>query len=174
MTTYTLELTDINLRVRQPSHNTSGSILALTADGVVWDCVESKEWNEIRFTEEDWLRRYIIIHGVKDEEEAEMIYKENADEMHFEYKNLRKPNVLAKVNANNCKLSITKDAEEKFGIISSAWNPDDGSLEIFLCEDIKRSKSTIQSTEYTSMLLMFEPLVFDEPAAKRAKTDDVQ
>jgi hypothetical protein len=70
---------------------------------------------------------------VKDEEEAEMIYKENTDETHFEYKNLRKPNVLAKVNANNCKLSITKDAEEKFGIISSAWNPDDGSLEIFLC-----------------------------------------
>jgi hypothetical protein len=173
--THTFQLTDnVGLRVRQPSVNTSGSMLLLTPDGVVWDCVECKEWNEVRYTEEDWLQRYIIINGVRDEDEAKQISDENADEMHFTFKNLRKPNVLAKLSANNCKLSITKDPINRFGIVSSTFKQDDGSLELFFSEDIERSKSTIQSIEYTSLLLMFEPMVFDEPtiaANKRARIE---
>ena len=171
---------DVLLRVRKPSFNASGSILLRCPEGL-WDCVECKEWKEVRFTEENWLQRYIILNGVRDENEAKQILEENADEMHYTYKNLRKPNVLAKVNANHCKLSDTtttttgvknrkkNTSENRFEVISSKWDPEDGSLELFLMENIEKGKTTIASTEYTSLLLMFELVVF-EPAAAAADT----
>ena len=116
---YTLELPSaVLLRVRPTGSRTNGSILLLCSSSSteeVWDCVECKEWNEVRYTEENWLSKYIKINGVRDEEEEKQISDENADEMHFTYKNLRKPNVLAVINANHCKLSETKKNKVRGG-----------------------------------------------------------
>ena len=166
---YLMKLTkNVFLRVRQPGYHINGSILLQTVDeSAVWDCKECKEWSEVCHLDENWLQMYTLVQGVKDEEEAKQ------DETRYTYKNLRKLNTLGMISANNCKLSITKDPKSKIKIIHSLWNPADGSLELFLSEDVKRDNATVVGTEYTSMLLMFERVVFEitPRSPKRIKTD---
>lgn len=165
------------LRLRQPKLNSSGSVLLKTPEGI-WDCVECKEWTEVRYTEEGWVDRYSALHGAIDEEEAKKITDENTDESRFTYKNrLRSPTTLARIDANHSKLLQTTEPLT-FKFVHSKWDPNDGTLELFITRDITTSKDDIAGTEYTSLLLFFEPVVFEQEeeevvGLKRAKSDAI-
>ena len=172
MPTSTLHLsTAAQLRVRKPSDNSSGSVLLKTADGI-WDCVGCKKWTEIRYTEEDWLNRYTCLHGVRDEEESKQIAEENENEELFKYKDLKNPKIRTNINVDHCK--VFAEPTENLKIAHDKWNPDDGTLELFITRDIQTSKRAIASTEYLSLLLTFEQVVFEEEegaAVKRTRSD---
>ena len=176
---------NVQLRLRQPkltsSSTSNGSVLLKSSDGI-WDCVQCKEWTEVQYTEEDWINRYTALYGALNEEELEKIAKENENEENlktYRRDRLRSPiNNHSHMNTNYMKL-MTSDHQNNnnnqspttttvffcptaFLFIHSKWDPDDGTLELFVARDIASSKKSIARTEYTSLLLSFELVAFDD------------
>ena len=156
------------LLIRQPKLNSNGSVLLQTyGDGGLWECTECKEWTEIRYTEEGWANRYGELYGAIDEEELKKIVRENDDEASFtsfKKDRLRNPATLSRINTNHTKLLRTTGTPplNEFKFVDSNWDYNDGTLELFMTRDIKTSKHDIAGTEYTSLLMFFEPVVFEE------------
>ena len=177
---------NVQLRLRQPKLTTSsnGSVLLKSSDGI-WDCVQCKEWTEVHYKEEGWINRHTELFGTLDEEELEKIAKENENEENF--KTYRRDRLRSPINNNNdnnhhssphimntnyMKLMMmprisddecpTTFCPAAFLFIYSKWDPDDGTLELFVARNIASSKESIASTEYTSLLLSFELVAFDE------------
>jgi hypothetical protein len=70
-------------------------------------------------------------------------------------------------NQNSCKLF-----DNKIKIADNKWSASDGSLELFTTNEIDESCKTIKGTEYTSILLKFELVTFeDQPGLKRTRSD---
>ena len=155
------------LLIRQPKLNSNGSVLFQTYDGGLWECTECKEWSEIRYTEEGWANRYGELYGAIDEEDLKKIVRENDDEASFtsfKKDRLRNPAALSRINTNHTKLLRTTGTPplNEFKFVDSNWDYNDGTLELFMTRDIKTSKHDIAGTEYTSLLMFFEPVVFEE------------
>ena len=166
---------NVQLRLRQPKLTTSsnGSVLLKSSDGI-WDCVQCREWTEVHYKEEGWINRYTALYGALDEEELGKIAKENENEENFKtYRRdrLRSPvNNHSHMNTNHMKLMMPPTSDQSptttfcptaFLFIYSKWDPDDGTLELFVARNIASSKESIASTEYTSLLLSFELVAFD-------------
>lgn len=142
------------LRVRKPGHNTSGSVL-LQDDGVLLECVECKEFSFQKYTELGWQEEYVRLYGGVD---VSRVVKENNDDTYCQfYAKLHSSTTV--VNTNQCKLS-----EGEFEAVHFAWNHIDYTLELQVIEQIEGNKCTIEHTEFTSLLMRFEPVVFAEPA----------
>jgi len=179
---------NVQLRLRQPKLTTSsnGSVLLKSSDGI-WDCVQCKEWTEVHYKEEGWINRHTELFGTLDEEELEKIAKENENEENF--KTYRRDRLRSPINndddnnhhssphimnTNYMKLMMPRTSDEypttfcpaAFLFIYSKWDPDDGTLELFVARNIASSKESIASTEYTSLLLSFELVEFDDDGDK--------
>ena len=165
-TTTILCLSDSSkLRLRQPGHNTSGSILLRTPEGGSWDCFQAKEKTVVRYTQQDWLSK--CTEPYMTEEEIKQIEHDNDDETRYVYKRdyLRRPTAEC-ININHCKLLSA--ATGPLTVLHSEW--DDGALELFVSSDVDESKHSVARTEYTSLLLSFELVVFgDEEGLKRRR-----
>ena len=161
------------LHIRPSSANTGGSILLKTEEGM-WDCVKGKERNEVRYTEENWMEKIEKLYGAINDDEKRRMIEEIADDENFKYKNLRSPKIHWR-NPSTGKISTGKHHT----IVHDKWNAEDGSLELFLTEEIKSTSRLIAGTEYTSVLLMFELVTFDNavelkpPGLKRTRSDAV-
>jgi hypothetical protein len=175
MPTTVLRLSDtLQLRLHKPGQNCSGGILLKTSDGGIWDCVRVNQWTEVRYTEENWPKKYDEIYGFNDDEDRAKIEKENADDSIFNYKNLRSPKLCGQINTRYSTLQESDYPADAFHILHSKWDPKDASLELFVSLDIETNESTLGRTEYTSMLYFFEEVVFEEECcrgAKRTKSD---
>jgi len=165
------------LLIRQPKLNSNGSVLLQTyGDGGLWECTECKEWTEIRYTEEGWANRYGELYGAIDEEELKKIVRENDDEASFtsfKKDRLRNPATLSRINTNHTKLLRTTGTPplNEFKFVDSNWDYNDGTLELFMTRDIETSKHDIAGTEYTSLLMFFEPVVFEEEEDEEEEVD---
>jgi hypothetical protein len=145
--TFTKQLSpELVLRVRQPEHNTNGSIMLLVDDNEVWDCVQCCQYSVSRYTEENWVNRYGHLYRFDNDEDKATVIEENTYEERFEFRKAK--NV---VNARDCKLSTTKIPLE---IMHYAW--EDNTLELQITETIEPNKCTIGQTEYSSLVLQFE------------------
>ena len=165
------EMSTPMLHIRPSSANTGGSILLKTEEGL-WDCVKGKEWNEVRYTEENWMEKFEKLYGTLQDDEKQKMIEEIANEENYKYKNLRNPKIHW-WNTSMSKISSGK----LHNIVHYEWNAEDGSLELFLTEEIASTSRSIAGTEYTSILLMFEPVTFDNsvelkpPGLKRTRSD---
>lgn len=174
MPTTVLQLSDtLHLRLHKPGQNCSGGILLKTSEGI-WDCVRVNQWTEVRYTEENWPKKYDEIYGFNNEEDKAKIEKENLDESLFKYKNLRSPKACGQINTRYSTLQESDYSADLFDLLHSKWDPKDASLELFVSLDIETNQSTLGRTEYTSMLYFFEQVVFEEGGCcgvKRTRSD---
>jgi hypothetical protein len=143
--TFTKQLSpELVLRVRQPEHNTNGSIMLLVDGSEVWDCVQCCQYSVSRYTEENWVKKYGRLYRFDNDEDT--VIKQNTYEERFEFKKSK-----SVVNLCDCKLSTTNPPLE---ITHYAW--EDNTLELQLTETIEPNKCTIGQTEYSSLVLQFE------------------
>jgi hypothetical protein len=162
------------LRIRQPKFNSCGSVLLKTPEGI-WDCVDCKELIDERYTEDGWIDRYPTIYGSINDDEKKKIALENEDATRFTFKNrLRDPATRARISTNNS--SYLQSANSlAFTFDHIKWDAKDGTLELLVSREMETDKTNIARTEYTSVLLFFELVVFEEDRAglKRTKSGDV-
>ena len=153
------------LRIRAPGFNTNGSILLSTPEGI-WECVESRQSTNMHYTGDGWVEKMCFLFGNMDEEEKTQMFKENEAKKIKMYRCLRGLDMTV-TNQNSCKLF-----DNKIKIADNKWSASDGSLELFTTNEIDESCKTIKGTEYTSILLKFELVTFeDQPGLKRTRSD---
>ena len=168
------------------------SVLLKTPEGVTFDCVRVKEHTEKRYTQQDWVENYKALYAgaygtygscfdnVEDEEKnMKKVEEENSDETRYAFQRNRvlNPGLAFITIMKQCKLA--EEVPGDFTVLHSKWDPTHATLELLVSNDVAQSEFGIASTDYTSMLLFFEPVVFEEdndegaPAGlKRARSDD--
>jgi hypothetical protein len=158
-TIYNYELSPtLILRARAPGHNCSGSLL-LQYDGTVWDCVECKEYSVPKYTEENWQEKYEKLYGgmmMVTNQQQTRTYG-GVDDSEFDYTDLRGSS-SAVIDSNQCRLS-----KGEVSVVYWDWDSVIGMLEMQVTEDVEGNKCTVGHTEYTSLLLRFDPVLFVEP-----------
>jgi hypothetical protein len=148
-------------------------VLLGTPEGNIFECIQTKEHIETRYTQKDWVEAYKSLYagayGIygscfgKDEdcdEKMKKVEEENSNETRYTFQKDRVWNpALGCTSIKHCKL--LEDGPE-FTVLHSKWDPTRAALELLVSNDVKQSDHRIASTEYTSLLLFFEPVVFDE------------
>jgi hypothetical protein len=175
------------LRVRRSRHE--ASVLLRTPEGGFFDCVRVKEHTEKRYTQQDWVENYKALYAgaygtygscfdnVEDEEKnMKKVEEENSDETRYAFQKNRvlNPGLAFITIMKQCKLA--EEVPGDFTVLHSKWDPTQAVLELLVSNDVAQSEFCIASTDYTSMLLFFEPVVFEDEEApaglKRARSDD--
>jgi hypothetical protein len=138
--------------------STNGSILLCTREGI-WDCIECHESRAVHYTESGWQHRYKGMYGLDDIEMAQ-VEDENCDLKRYQYIDLRKREERG-VNANKTTLML---ATERLEVMYADWDKVEAILELQVAAGVEGNKRTIGHTEYTSLLLRFEPVMFQAAA----------
>ena len=147
------------LRIRRTTISTNGSILLWTPDGI-WDCIACHQAQVSQYTESGWEHKYRRVFGLDDYEMVD-VERENGDLKRFQYVDLKQ---APTVNANKCTLML---AAERLEVIHFDWDNVEASLQLQVTDHVEGGKCIVEHTEYTSLLLHFEPVVFETVGVKR-------
>ena len=128
------------------------SILLKTPDGI-WECVTRRELQVARYTEEHWVEKFKRIYGLEDSEVADVL-KENDDEARFKYVDLKSKSVMG---VGLCRLEMDRELD----VVHFDWDNVEGTMELQVVDYVEGNKCTVEHTAYTSLLLHFEPVVFE-------------
>ena len=158
--------------------STNGSILLCTREGI-WDCIECHESRAVHYTESGWQHKYKRMYGLDDAEMAQVggggrgvvgagwltwmgvqVEAENCELKRYQYVDLRKREERG-VNANKSALMLAK---ERLEVMHANWDNVEAILDLQVAARVEGDKRTIEHTEYTSLLLRFEPVVFQVAA----------
>jgi hypothetical protein len=171
------------LRVRRSGHD--ASVLLRTPEGATFDCVRAKQYRQKRYTQQNWAEEYKALYVSFDNGDPEvedrymkMIEEKNSDETRctFQKNRVTDPELDFITEIKYC--ALVDEDQDDFTVLHSKWDPTHAVLELLVSKDFAQGEVDIACTYYTSMLLFFEPVVFEEdnegaPAGlKRARSDD--
>ena len=133
----------VTLRIRTPQSNTNGSIMLVSTEGAVWECIECCEsWTE-RYTEKHWVEKFQGIYGSLSTEEIRRMKQHNKNESCFKY------------------MRRLSDGKIDGSIKHSAWDPLGATLELQIEEIVVPEKGVMGCIKYTNIFLKFRNLSDD-------------
>jgi hypothetical protein len=160
MSTYTLSVSEeLTLRIRKPKHNTNGSILLLSSQGEVWECVECRESDTERYTEKNWMDKLADLYG-QFQSKSDMKFMQERNKKGTQYS--RSDHVKT---ADQCRLSRDPTVDERI-ITHLVWSPEEETIELQLSETTEPAKGVMGCIKYTNLLLRFASVSVPRPAKR--------
>ena len=160
MSTYTLSVSEeLTLRIRKPKHNTNGSILLLSSQGEVWECVECRESDTERYTEKNWMDKLAALYGqFQSKSDVKFMQERNKKGTQYSRSDQVKP-------ADQCRLSWDPTVNERL-ITHFVWSPEEETIELQLSETTEPAKGVMGCIKYTNILLQFASVSVSRPAKR--------